>query len=355
MAIHRILVLLLLGGCTSSSEPIEDELSAQQMYPDTSNLPDQNSPQTIDTSTNDAEIHESGPTLFDTRSEDSSVTDRPVDAKNYCEYAAEVFCPYYVRCSRMAVETEAECLETFVPACNSRYEPTYVELAARELIQLSTAGLSKCKTHLETVSCEIQVFDLDLGCSNVWSGLAKAGDACGPGIESFVCEQGTTCVLGLDFCGVCSPTVATGQPCGTDIGRCEPDSACDNGICVKRPLATAACTPDGIPCVTGTWCDTTAENGPRCSARSWSAPGEPCNQSAQCQYKSQCGGSICIESALIGEPCDASVACAAGYCTAENVCAEMQASGEPCSANSQCTTGNCSAGTCGPVKTACFE
>ena len=277
-----------------------------------------------------------------------------LEPEQYCELAAEVFCPYYVRCSRMAVDTESECLAAFVPACNSRFEPTYIAVARRGSLKLSSAGLSACKAHLSNVSCEKQVFDLDLGCADMWVGTAPEGEPCGPGIESFVCATGTTCVLGTSLCGTCQGTVPNGAVCGADNqARCETNSYCYNGTCVVRPHGGEPCDPSGVPCVLGTSC-AEGNAGHKCIGRPWAAPGEACGQQAQCQYKSECVGSICAHTSLIGEPCDTQ-SCAAGYCANTNTCQEMQDEGEPCSSPIQCRTSACSSGACGPSVTACLE
>lgn len=288
---------------------------------------------------------------------DAPAVDPP--ASEYCERAAEVFCPYYIRCERMVAADLATCLETFVPACNSRFEPLYAELADRGLLTLSGEGLSACQEHLAAVSCEQQVFDLDLGCSGVWRGEASEGQACGPGIESFVCAEGTTCVLDLTFCGSCQSTVGLGEPCGTgpdeeSLGRCEATASCTNGVCTARILAGEPCEPGVSTCVAGADCIDSG-GGATCTGRAWSKPGEPCGQTAQCQYKSECVEGACAETSLVGGPCSAVLPCAAGYCTAAGTCEPMQSKGGACEDNAQCDTRNCQGGLCATLVTTCLE
>ena len=287
---------------------------------------------------------------------DSKDTQEPqfLEPEQYCELAAAVFCPYYVRCGRMAVNTESECLAAFIPACNSRFEPTYIAVARRGSLKLSNAGLSACKAHLADVPCEKQIFDLDLGCADMWVGTGPEGAPCGPGIESFVCATGTTCVLGTSLCGTCQSTAPNGTFCDADNqARCEKNAHCYNGVCVARPGGGEPCEPSGVPCVLGTSC-VEGNAGYTCMGRPWAAPGEACGQQAQCQYKSECIGGICAHTSLVGEPCE-NQSCAAGYCANTNTCQEMQDEGEPCSSPIQCRTSVCASGACGPRITTCLE
>ncbi len=232
-----------------------------------------------------------------------------LDPTQYCELGVAVFCDFYLRCGRMAVPDVAACEVTFVEACNARFEPTYVALAEAGLLTLSRAAMDACQAHLATVECDQQIFDLDGPCRDVWQGQQVQGGACGPGIESFVCVEGTACVLGLDFCGTCELAVPTGGACEPGV-RCGPSDACRDGICVPRPGVGEVC--DGtIPCILGAACGTDG----LCAGDEWVTVGALCDQDRKCPYKSVCSGGACVETVLVGGACTSSAGCASGECS----------------------------------------
>lgn len=267
-------------------------------------------------------------------------------AEEYCEHAVDVFCPYYLRCGRMAVGSLAECRAAFVEVCDAVYEPIYAAAAALGLLELSGPGLAACAAHLEEVSCEAQVFDLDGGCGAVWTGLVPFGGACGPGIESFVCDPASTCVLDLSFCGTCEPAAATGEACGPDL-RCQPWDVCLDEVCQRRPVGGEPC--DGsVPCRLGTSCvDGT------CAGDTWVGPGEACGADQTCQYKSVCGGGSCVATGLAGDACGATAPCASGWCGADQGCHAFLQTGDPCGDGAECRSGACDAGACAPLELPC--
>lgn len=264
-------------------------------------------------------------------------------ATEYCERSVDVFCPYYLRCGRMAVDDLESCQSTFLEVCNAVYEPIYVALAERGLLGLDSGGLAACKTHLDAVPCDAQTFDLEGACRDVWAGKVAQGGDCGPGIESFVCDANTTCVVGLDFCGTCETAASTGAVCGPDL-RCHPHDACHQGSCVARPVGGQPCD-DVIPCVLGTTCLDGA-----CQGDVWVTPGAACGQGKRCQYKSACVGGICTPLGLVGESCP----CAGGWCDAEDVCQPYAGSGELCQAAQECRSGACEGGACAAIATSCL-
>jgi len=266
------------------------------------------------------------------------------DARSYCELTVDVFCPYYLRCGRIVASDLDECRATFLETCNARYEPLYAALADRGLLSLSAAGIARCRAHLEAVACEAQIFDLDGGCDAVWVGQVGGGGGCGPGLESFVCDGASTCVLGLDFCGQCKP-IATGA-CDVEH-RCPDDGTCKDGGCVARAQVGERCD-GGTTCVLGASCD-----GGRCAAPTIVAVGDLCDQTHRCPYRASCSGR-CVKAALLGEACDASVTCASGWCSG-GICVPLLGAGASCSASASCVSGRCSGGSClAPGASACL-
>ena len=284
---------------------------------------------------------------------DSALADAAVDASptlpadRYCEEAVDVFCPYYVRCGRMAVADEAECRQVFIESCNAKYEPIYRAHADAGELVLSRAGLAACGAHLDAVDCAAHDFDLDGPCGAVWPGQVGAGGVCGPGIGVFVCAEGTTCRLSIEtFCGTCEPSVAVGEACG-EGARCGDDGECRDGLCARRPAANEPCADDSPRCATGSRC----VDG-RCTIRPWAGPGEACGQAARCRYKSDCVDGICVEGALLGAACGAGQPCATGWCDGGR-CAAPRAAGEPCGA-AACVSGACVGGVCLDERGGCF-
>lgn len=272
-------------------------------------------------------------------------------ASAYCESIVASFCDYYLRCGRMAVPDLAACRATFLETCNARYEPLWRALADDHLLELSADGLATCEGHLATVACERQIFDLDGGCAGVWRGLVPAGGACGPGLESFVCEPGTTCVLGLDFCGTCRPLAGPDEACDLDH-RCPPTATCTAGSCQARALPGDRCDADH-PCVLGADCASGT-----CRADAIVEVGDACDATHACQYKAACvttaNGARCVGTALIGEACGDEVGCASGACIG-GACAPLGGADATCDGPAACESGRCSDGTCAPIRFGCTD
>ncbi len=270
----------------------------------------------------------------------------PLTAADYCEATVDVFCPYYVRCGRMAVADVDECRGVFLEACNARYEPWYAALEADGRLTLSAEGIEACAEHLAEVACEAQLFDLDGPCAGVWSGLGVAGDPCGPGLESFVCDAAHVCVVGLDLCGTCEPSVGAGEACAPGGPRCVGAAACVDGTCVARGLPGAACG-DEAPCVLGASCVDGA-----CAGFEVVAEGEACGQGRRCPYRAACSAGTCVAQPLLGEACAPAVGCASGRCV-DGTCVALLGEGEVCASPTECVSGACG-GTCGALPSACF-
>jgi len=268
-----------------------------------------------------------------------------LDAALYCEQSVEMFCNYYVRCGRMAVVDLAQCRVVFLETCNGRYEPLYADLAARDALYLSRAGLERCAARLSTVACEQQIFDLD-GCPDVWVGGHVAGGRCGPGLESFVCSDDTVCVLGLDFCGTCKP-LATGA-CDLEQ-RCRDTEVCRERVCVGRGEVGEGCSGAGVPCIIGASCVDEVCRGPDVVA-----VGESCGQIRRCPYRSQCVSGRCVRTELVGESCGGEVGCASGFCDG-GTCAPLKEANEACLVGSACVSGRCDGGLCRSVTWSCLQ
>ncbi|MEW5849433.1 MAG: EB domain-containing protein [Myxococcota bacterium] len=271
----------------------------------------------------------------------------PTGAAGYCERTVEMFCGFYLRCGRMAVDSLEECRAVFRETCNGRYEPRYVMLEEASLLTLSPSGIMACEAHLATVSCEQQIRDLDGPCQGLWVGTQPAGAPCGFDVESLVCAPGTACVLSLTLCGTCRTAAEPGQACGGEI-TCGADSSCEGGTCVRRALPGETCA-NGERCVVGATCTEGVCRGP-----SYVGVGESCNQTARCAYKSVCTQGTCREAALVDEDCGNGTACASGYCRS-GVCAALLPVGETCTGPDQCASASCVEGTCAPIPGVCFQ
>jgi len=261
-----------------------------------------------------------------------------VTARNYCELTSEMFCDYYLRCGRIAADSIDECQATFMESCNGIYEPVYAGYAEFGALELSSDGIDECRAHLSTVSCDQQIFDLDGGCANVWAGQVEPGGACAPGIGSFVCEEGSTCIVGLDLCGTCEATVEVGQACTPGEVRCAADARCVQGACVARARVGEQCI-DEVGCVVGSYCSDGV-----CAARQTVTVGEACDQVRRCPYRAECRGGTCIQTALLGESCDGR-SCASGYCDGQT-CQPLRDGLQSCNENGQCISGQCNSGFC---------
>lgn len=249
----------------------------------------------------------------------------PLAASAYCESIVDFFCPFYLRCGRMAVADVDACRAPFLESCEAKYEPTYVDLEAAGLLTLSRAGVEACRAHLDDVACADQPLDLDGPCGAMWVGAQPAGAPCGFDVESFVCAPGTTCVLSLDLCGTCRTVVEDGAPCGGGLDvACGRGSTCVDGACAPRDR------------VAPTYVDV----------------GDACDQQNRCPYLSRCAGGTCVESALLGQTCTAEGGCASGFC--DGTCEELLPPQAPCESSAQCRTA-CVEGACIAVPSACFD
>lgn len=286
-----------------------------------------------------------------TPEDDGGAPDGPPAADEYCERIEPFFCDFYLRCGRMAgVTTVDECRAVFREQCNARYEPRYLGLVNAGLLELSADGIDACRAHLEDVACEEQIRDLDGACGAMWVGKQPEGGACGFDVESLVCEPGSACTLGLDFCGECRPAVADGAPCGANSDTpvsCGPNASCEDGTCVPRVPVGQPCTPDDR-CVLGAYCGEGV-----CRAPNIVALGESCDQLNRCPYKSHCEAGVCVEDALLDESC-ADTDCASGWCSSDATCEALLPAGAACTSSLECASMLCLDGSCRDLPGPCF-
>lgn len=293
----------------------------------------------------------------DVRSETDQGADLSVDAhpdlesiefepENYCELTVDFFCDYYMRCGRIVADDLQDCRVRFLETCNAVYEPVYRAYASAGVLELSEDGMAQCETHLSSVACERQLFDLDAGCSRMWQGQVDPGGACAPGIGSFVCGEESSCRIGLDLCGTCEAGAAPGEPCGEEA-RCISSAACVDGMCVERGLPGDACD-DERRCVVGARC----ESG-TCEGFETVAVGQACDQARRCPYGSECRQGECVASGMLNDACE-DRGCASGFCD-DGVCQPMRDGLEGCSEGVQCLSGRCNGQFCEPLVSECLS
>lgn len=237
------------------------------------------------------------------------IEEPPADAlaaDAYCNSIVDFFCPFYLRCERMAVASLDACKSLFLESCKSTYEPRYVALAELDLLSLSREGIAACEEHLATVPCSEQFRELSGPCANMWRGTVPADGGCGLDIESFVCAEGTACRLDLSLCGTCTARVELGGDC--TLGDCMPDAACVNAVCVQRQRVGQPCG-EGLPCEVGVACDSGECVGPQVVAVS-----TPCDRDRRCPYGTMCLAGSCQPTARLGEDCSVAKPCESGRC-----------------------------------------
>jgi hypothetical protein len=274
-----------------------------------------------------------------------------IEPRDYCERLVDPFCAFYLRCGRMAVQSEAECREVFLETCNTRYEPQYLALVEAGLLELSAEVVVACEQHLATVQCGRQIRDLDGPCA-MWVGRQPAPGACGLGIQSLVCDPRSTCALRLDLCGTCKPLAPVGERCDAET-ICGNPADCVGGQCVARALAGDPCG-GAVRCITGARCESDV-----CVPPAFVGEGQTCNNSdRRCQYLTSCIGGFCRRNARMGQPCGELTPCDAGRCAAGaqgSRCEAPLAGGAPCGDHWSCLSGRCNGGFCDPIPGTCFD
>ncbi len=282
-------------------------------------------------------------------SEDAGVVDEDaVPASEYCESIVDFFCPYYLRCGRMAADSADECRGVFLEACNARFEPSYVSLESASLLVLSREGLDGCEEHLSDVACEEQLLDLDGPCALMWRGSQQTGEECGFDIESFVCAPGTACTLDVTFCGVCETVAADGARCDVAGVTCARESTCEDDECTPRKRVGESCAA-GERCLLGALCADLTCQGP-----SYVSVGEACDFENRCPFRSECVNGACVLAVGQGDACNEGAPCDSGGFCEGGVCVELIVQGGACNRDAQCQTGVCAEGVCTVLPGVCF-
>jgi len=274
--------------------------------------------------------------------------DGTLPAEQYCAFAADVFCPFYLRCGRIAELDAAGCQTTFLETCRQLYQPRYVALEQAGLLQLSIAGLTACGQYLTSVECDHQLLDLEGPCRAIWSGRSAFGEPCGISLDSFVCDSATTCIVGMDLCGTCQAAAPTGGNCSTDL-HCRYPDLCVDTQCVGAVFPGDACS-DVQRCIAGASC-----NNNLCVARQFVGPGATCDSARRCVYRATCLGGSCSRDALLGEACSAGARCASGYCAASGRCEPFGAPDAGCDSGATCLASSCTSGRCDSLVSACLQ
>lgn len=290
-------------------------------------------------------------TLISCTPEQTSLDAGPevLQVSNYCELSAKDFCQFYLRCGRVVSQDLASCEQLFLQSCNENYEPRYAALADQGLLSLSPEGLRACQQYLATVPCDHQLLDLDGPCADMWQGLSASGSQCGAGIDSFVCNDQTSCVVGLDLCGTCEPAAATGASCADDLRCVYPDN-CVDGTCVGGAFPGQSCDANQR-CISGASC----RDG-LCEARIFVGVGELCDRDHRCQYGAACVGGTCQGQAFLGESCGDLRPCMAGYCEPNSlICTTRLDENGVCSSNDMCRSGHCVSSRCTSLVSSCFN
>ncbi|MBL4634853.1 MAG: hypothetical protein JKY56_13355 [Kofleriaceae bacterium] len=255
-------------------------------------------------------------------------------AAEYCEAIGPMYCDFYMRCGRMHAADISECLSNFEQSCNAKYEPGYVGLGNAGFLRFDVRSVEACEAHLSDVACEQQVFELMGPCRALWEGQVIAGGSCGLGLEYFVCDAESECVISLDFCGTCYPVVALGELCTPGETSCGPSAFCQEGSCKARRKNGESCD-DADRCYAGSACDSGLCTGP-----DFVELGDTCDRSHRCPYMTECIGGTCAQAVLHGEACSGEVPCGTGYCEL-GLCVPPQENGSTCSQSSQCASGQC--------------
>lgn len=282
---------------------------------------------------------------LDTPSEDAGVA----RAADYCESIVDFFCPFYLRCGRIAESDLVSCRQTFLETCNAVYEPRYVALEAAGFLALDSAGLERCEAHLAAVACQEQSLELSGPCAEIWRGKAPPASPCGIDIDGFVCAPGSTCRLDLSFCGTCVTSAATGDSCGVELAACVQPDRCVGGVCLAPAAVGASCAERG--CIGGARCVAQI-----CEPRVFALPGQSCDATRRCVYRAACVGGVCVKTGLLGESCSAAAPCASGRCdSASGRCVALATAGESCTKGSECLSARCLGGLCDALVGGCLK
>jgi hypothetical protein len=206
-----------------------------------------------------------------------------VTPADYCNQRATAECAgIALQCSAtttacVALRTTACSTEVAAISASALVRPFRPENIAN-CVNLSKAVYSKTKI------TPADLAPVDVACNRVFSGKAKATDACTS--SDYECDGGLICDQVFHVCA--KPVVVTGMYCGNP----------------------------GETCPTGMFCSSAAGGTRQCVARA--ASGESCDASTPCSETLRCSATTmkCIDKAAVAQSCTTNDDCAATapYC-----------------------------------------
>jgi hypothetical protein len=270
----------------------------------------------------------------------SSSGSSAVSVAGACQAFSVAATGYVQRCTRPAPSTFSRSVE----ACELRLK------AAGNASSLA-GQLQQCADAVNTAMPGCDGLTDAPECWVLPPGTFAIGTTCGEGsqCESGYCKETASGLTSVRDCGVCSATVADGQPCSpadhcalgsacileanADVGTCRPDQVGDVG-------ATCASYMD---CSASLRCDLTSK---RCAERR--DAGAACDFSGDCKQSLVCNGGICGQGLAEGAACSPTAQCAPaltcwGAVNATCVATKYVGPGETCNAGTGvfCQIGPC--------------
>lgn len=312
-----------------------------------------------------------------------------VNLADYPDELHEAFCKYYERCGM--IEDVDTCLATNI---GTRFRTSASEQGAITAgkLKFDKGAASKCADALAARDCDVTSASARLfpaPCFEVTVGVQGDGEACAVNDEcqSNLCDVPVcdgACCQGSCVGAAPAGPARVGESCAS--ARCEDNAYCDEGTCVARKNAGAACIfaddcQFGLDCVdaecaalptldqpcegacrdAGTRCDRATA---KCAKVALA--GEACAMTSDCSpfYVCDPGTKTCVAGLALGATCTkASASRCAGdgaFCEvrpgdATGICSLPIALGQPCATNNSCDSLTCDAltGLC-VAEPACF-
>lgn len=315
-------------------------------------------------------------------------TDGPIcefDPLGITEIVANHICEFTTRCEPAIYGffgwDDAICLANRNALLGPQYAAT-ARMIANGRANFSEAQLTACLNAYRNVDCETQ---FDAGVCDFFLGQQQVGQACSSSIEcgaNAYCNSGTTlacgscqlraadgtscatapCIAGSQCLNVGAQQLcinfrnAIGQGCGTvATGLCRGRLQCvlagavAPGTCQRSAPPNGACSTNnqgGVPAC-NIYENQTCNNG-TCAPVTWTAVGNACNVTNQCDSQGTCNGTSCVAWPAAGTACNGGNCNDAAFCNAQNQCVARLAAGGVCTQSAECQDGLvCQAGTCG--------